>query len=220
MGYQLREGITFCTVAGRCIFLDVPRDRYFALAAEAEQSFLKLAAGEALAESDEAVLDRLGATGPVARSEGGQPVLAAPEAPPVTGSLLEAVDGQAGALETMRALWYLRRATSSLRRRGLAGVLGRLAARKRTAAGGLPKDRAGLVAAGFMAAGAFSTALDQCLPRSLAVAARLLAIGGAPDLIIGVKLQPFQAHCWVQIEGQLVNERREVAKAFTPILVL
>ena len=220
MAYQLKQGISFCTVAGRCIFLDVPSDRYFALAEDAEASFLKLVEGRALTKSDLEVLSRLGGTGPLTIVDGEQSALATRNAPPAVGSLLDHLPGRSGVSETVRALWHLRSAERSLRRLGLAGALTKVAARKQNAPGGVSQGRVEAVAAGFRAASAFSTKLDQCLPRSLAVAARLLAIGGKPDLIIGVKLQPFQAHCWVQIEGQLVNEWQEVASAFTPILAL
>lgn len=41
MHYQLREGLTFCNVDGRLIFLDVHQDRYFQLQPAVERSFLE-----------------------------------------------------------------------------------------------------------------------------------------------------------------------------------
>jgi len=220
MVYQLRSGVTFCIVAGRCIFLDVPNDRYFALAADAEPSFLKLVGRAPLTGADDIVLERLAETGPLERVNGEQAPFTAPDGPPIAGSLIDPIVERATAAETIFALWHLRSAARRMRRLRLAGALRALTARKRAARGGLSRERAGLVAAAFSAASAYSSVLDQCLPRSLAVASRLASLGGSPDLIIGVKLQPFQAHCWGQCDDHLVNERAEVARMFTPILVL
>jgi len=220
MAYQLRPGVSFCTVAGRCIFLDVPNDRYFALATDVESSFLKLLSGEPLGAADYLALKRIAATGPLEWCDDVQPILQGPEAPAAVGSLIDPIVERAGTTETVLALWHLTSAVRRLRRAGLAGALRAFSARKQAARGGLSQEQAGAVAAAFSAASAYSTALDQCLPRSLAAASRLASLGGSPALIIGVKLQPFQAHCWAQCDGRLINERCEVARMFTPILVL
>lgn len=39
MAYALRHGISFCFVADRALFLDVPRDRYFCLSQAASRAF-------------------------------------------------------------------------------------------------------------------------------------------------------------------------------------
>ncbi|RYM07421.1 lasso peptide biosynthesis B2 protein [Sphingobium cupriresistens] len=41
-----------------------------------------------------------------------------------------------------------------------------------------------------------------------------------PDVVLGVQLGPFSAHCWVQHEDRLVNDRVDMVRTFTPILVL
>jgi hypothetical protein len=61
---------------------------------------------------------------------------------------------------------------------------------------------------------------DRCLVRSFALAHHLLRVGQHNEVVLAVQLQPFQAHCWVQIGDRLINERLEVAREFTPILVL
>ena len=43
MGFTLRNGISFCRVGDRIIFLDIVTDRYFCLSPEAEHSFRALA---------------------------------------------------------------------------------------------------------------------------------------------------------------------------------
>jgi hypothetical protein len=39
-------------------------------------------------------------------------------------------------------------------------------------------------------------------------------------LVIAVSLRPFLAHSWVQQGDVLLNERVDVARTFTPILVI
>ena len=45
MGFTLRNGISFCRVGDRIIFLDIVADRYFCLSPDAEHSFRALAEG-------------------------------------------------------------------------------------------------------------------------------------------------------------------------------
>jgi hypothetical protein len=59
---------------------------------------------------------------------------------------------------------------------------------------------------------------DQCLSRSLALARRLAALGLPADLVIGVRLRPFAAHCWVHAGEWLVNDRIDTVRTYTPIL--
>src|SRR3546814_15853591 len=59
MHYSLASGISFCRVAGRFIFLDVPRDRYFCLSAESERCFAQLVDGDSLSQREHAVLAQL-----------------------------------------------------------------------------------------------------------------------------------------------------------------
>lgn len=60
--------------------------------------------------------------------------------------------------------------------------------------------------------------VDNCLARSLGF--RMLAFrrGYRPTLVIGVKLDPFAAHCWVQTGTRVDNDSVERVRHFTPIL--
>ncbi|RZM28193.1 MAG: lasso peptide biosynthesis B2 protein, partial [Sphingomonas sp.] len=60
---------------------------------------------------------------------------------------------------------------------------------------------------------------DRCLPRSLALAHALRASGSAARLVLGVALNPFTAHAWVQDGDRVVNDTLDHAALFTPILV-
>lgn len=65
-----------------------------------------------------------------------------------------------------------------------------------------------------------ATPLDHCLPRSVWAAHCLLDRGILPDLIFGVRLNPFSAHCWVQCGETVMNDRLDDVRNYTPILVL
>lgn len=115
-------------------------------------------------------------------------------------------------------------ASFDLRWRGLAASIARLRDRKVTIAQeedveGM-SDRAAQIAHAFRTCSRLVSVADRCLPQSLAVAHRLAGAGARAELVLGVKLRPFKAHAWVQWRDALVNERLEVARLFTPILVI
>ena len=60
----------------------------------------------------------------------------------------------------------------------------------------------------------------RCLSVSVATMHWLIARGCAATLVMGVKLHPFQAHCWVQVEGNLVNDDVDSVRPFVPIVVV
>jgi len=62
--------------------------------------------------------------------------------------------------------------------------------------------------------------LDQCLPRSLALTHLLMRSGHLTQFVIGVRLKPFLAHSWVQQGDVVLNERVDVARTFSSILVI
>lgn len=59
----------------------------------------------------------------------------------------------------------------------------------------------------------------ECLVRSALLMRFLAALGLKADWVFGVRLCPFAAHCWVQVEGVCLNDDVERLAAFTPIMV-
>lgn len=54
-----------------------------------------------------------------------------------------------------------------------------------------------------------------CLQRS-AVTTYLLRHCGVPaSMVMGAQLLPFKAHAWTEVDGQAINERREVQTIYT-----
>jgi hypothetical protein len=221
MGFALRDGISFCETGGRFIFLDIVKDRYTSLAGEAECSFRRLALGEPLSCSDHAVLSGLVASGLLDPAPGGARPLPCATPPKPERSLVDE-DYPVGPAVLVHALWRLTRSAMALKLRPLWATVARLERRKARLESDVKASDSFLaeVAAGFKRTALIAAPLDQCLPRSVAAAHALLDRNIRADLVIGVRLQPFGAHCWVQHGSTLVNEAVDQVRNFTPILVV
>ncbi|CAN5172694.1 hypothetical protein BH10PSE12_BH10PSE12_37700 [soil metagenome] len=216
MAFRLSPGISYCRVDGRLLFFDVCADRYFSLGADAQAAFEALAA-DSSARSDHPALARPALAGLVVEDA---PFDLAPCArgPRATDSLLDGALPCVSFFACIAVLFGLARTRIQLRYLGLKVVLERLQAQApRTPA---PKDMGAIltrVAAAFEASARLARSHDQCLARSLALAAALAAPGIAAELVIGVRLRPFAAHCWVQHGATLINDRPDPVLSFTPI---
>ncbi|WP_431831332.1 lasso peptide biosynthesis B2 protein [Corynebacterium propinquum] len=48
---------------------------------------------------------------------------------------------------------------------------------------------------------------SYCLPRALAVLHYCTHVYGTrPEVIVGARVDPFQAHCWLRAEGKIIDE--------------
>jgi hypothetical protein len=220
MGYALRHGISFCFVADRALFLDVPRDRYFCLSQVASRAFRDVVDGTSAATETGEQLVGLGIFEP---SDAAAPITPchAPALP--DRSLAETTHrtGISSRWETGRAMLALSAASFRLRYRGLERALADIRARKSHLVSHQQHERViEAIAQGYQGTRTFMSDQDRCLVRSLAISRRLLTAGVAPDLVLAVKLQPFQAHCWVQLGPLLINERRDVVRDYTAILIV
>lgn len=217
MPISLRPGVSFCAAGDRFVFLDLPADRYFCLTAADQQAFADLLA--AGADADPQTMARLQAIGLL--SGEGAPEAIAPVAPPARPrlSLLDEPLGAPGFGELAAMAWQLTSVAIELNLAGLARTVAHAAAAKRSlrprAAGSIEPTLAALLRFDRLV-----SAHDRCLVRGLALGRRLFARGQAAEIVFGVKLQPFRAHCWVQQSDALINERMDVAGLFTPILVI
>ncbi|BBC73232.1 conserved hypothetical protein [Altererythrobacter sp. B11] len=76
------------------------------------------------------------------------------------------------------------------------------------------------IRAGYDASEIFIGRTDRCLVRSLAMFATLNRRGINSKLVIGVRTNPFAAHCWIQRGSVVLNDVVEHVRNFTPIMVL
>ena len=215
-GYRLRTGLSFCRIDNRTLFLDLQADRYFGLGAPLDTAFQALLDTGA-ADPPLAILVERGLIIPC--PEGGRPspcpaasrgpILPPPSQPPARPSLLAI----ARAL-VARVHWTLR-----VRYCPLVANIDRLAQRKVAPASKRDPAPATIarLAEAHRRAGLILSARDQCLPTSMALMAALAARGANPTLVLGVKLDPFQAHCWVELAGTVLNDAPDHVRPFTPI---
>lgn len=221
MNYRLRPGVSFCETSGRLLFLDIRRDRYFCLGEEAEESFGRLAHGEPLRTIDEESLMRLSAEGLLIAAPGAAPPTPclAPAEP--ARSLLDE-SSRPGVALPPRSMLRLAGASLMLRLTPLHLVLERLCRRKAKLRLAGMSSAASLedAASALRNSALLATPLDRCLPRSIAAAHFLLDRQVPADLVIGVHLNPFCAHCWTQSGDVVVNDQLDEIRRYTPILVV
>ena len=202
--------LSFGLVDGRPIFMDDQSDAYFQLGSEEEAGFLKeVGDRRSFAPGNPACTSALGL-------EDAQIVRADPPAP--HGSLLDQLPplGRPSLRDVLRAGKLTLAARSEIARRPISQVLSGLTTpRPGSEAGSAPTDEAQK----FLAARRLIPLSPNCLSDSLAL---LRWLGPVPGLrlIFGVKLDPFAAHCWVQLHELLINERPDVAEAFRPVRVI
>lgn len=59
----------------------------------------------------------------------------------------------------------------------------------------------------------------RCLPKSLRAALYLRGKGHEVDLVFGVRSYPFEAHCWLEQGGILLNDDPDHVHRYTPIVI-
>jgi hypothetical protein len=220
MGLALRAGISFCDVSDRLLFLDVVADRYFCLGEKAERAFRRMIGRHELDPEEMRALAGLLRSSILAEADGaGVPTAFSPIGNP-TASLLDLSAQRADLRQVVAALSALASARLSLRFGRLQSVLRKLAEAKPppSAVPAMAPESMQEVAVAFERTARIVRSHDQCLPRSVAVARRLAALGQPADLVIGVRLRPFAAHSWVQAGTWLVNDRIDTVRTYTPIL--
>jgi hypothetical protein len=66
----------------------------------------------------------------------------------------------------------------------------------------------------------FFTAKDACLFDALSLSEFLAAYGIFPHWVFGVQSRPFAAHCWLQLDGIVLNDTVDHFKRYTPIMIV
>jgi len=66
----------------------------------------------------------------------------------------------------------------------------------------------------------FFAAKDACLFDALALSEFLAGYRVYPQWVFGVQSRPFAAHCWLQLDGLVLNDTVDHVKRYTPIMVV
>jgi len=219
MHVRLRDGLHYCTCVGRTIFLDVKANRYFAVSAEVDRAFQALTHDGAPVEPTSKALEPLLSAG----------LLVPADVPGLITQPYEMIPAKqdfhrrpvkpsffAGA----QALAHRYRAARKVRGQPFATVLKNVRERKAslTSVAPDPSGEISLVLAAFASTAPVFRARNQCLPQSIAFHRLCLDRGVPATLVIGVSVNPFAAHCWVQLDDMVINDRVERIRQFTPIL--
>lgn len=208
--------VAFCRYAGEPVFLDEARNRYFLLKPAERDLFVHAAGGGTLTPVE---LERLVERGVVqADSERGEP-LHETEAEPAAASVVEDCGPDAMPASTRAVAASLARMVWRKRTKSFRALLDDMRSLKRP---GYPLDldRACSLAKGFNRARANVPVKPVCLPDSMALMSFLARHRVGANLVIGVRLNPFGAHCWVQAGDLLLNETTDMAARYQPIRVI
>jgi hypothetical protein len=222
MGFQLRQGISFCEVSDRLLFLDILADRYFCLQPAAERSFRLVVNDIISSEEDRSALSGMLETGVLIESPDAHRPHPFRLQRHASLSLLEDLRAPVRAAGLVDALISILTARLSLRFTRLHKIFKEVDLFKTPwpHSGVVDLDAIRKAAATFEATSRILRSHDTCLSRSLALARHLGAKGLPADLVIGVKLRPFAAHAWVQSGRWVVNDHIDTIRAYAPILAV
>ncbi|WP_432769523.1 MAG: lasso peptide biosynthesis B2 protein [Sphingopyxis sp.] len=216
MGWQLTPGIGYCEAGGELVFLDLTRDKYFALRGLDRGAFERLRAGE---PNDSDAMSRLVATGLLARAEGASRLDPARAAVPFD-DLASHEDGAFSLPMSLRAASALHWARRAMRPTAIGTTIGKFAEAKRRL--GVVGDEGAIVdiAKRYAACRWLVPVPTRCLIDALALDRILLSRQLVATLVFGVRRDPFAAHCWLQTPETVLTGTSAEARNYTPILVI
>ena len=220
MAYRVREGLHWCECSGRIVFLDFLEDRYSCLPQGAGEAFLRVASGEIHA-GGVGELRLLVEAGLLVDDPGAAAIAACAQIPAAIEDHV-AEHGPSAAADLLAVIAAQLRWGLFLKLRPLAELVKNLERPSRVrgvSAGGADRLIRRLVSA-FASASFVMPAADRCLVRALAFQAMCVRRGIRPQLVFGVRLNPFHAHCWVQLDRRVLIGDFEQVRLFTPIAVV
>lgn len=220
MDYAIRDNLYCCSCAGRVVLLDTRADRYFLVPEDLGSAFLRLWNSEPAEERDVQDFDRLESTGVLVTGPSkAQKDLTRRTILPASSDFTSFEQIRVTRVEAARAGLYQLKAWLRIRTRPIVNVLGELSQiHTDSHVKGEEADAQLLrVATAFRATAGIFKQHNQCLPRSIAFKRMCEARGLEATLIIGVTLDPFSAHSWVQSGDRVINDTLERVRCFTPI---
>lgn len=226
MPYQLREDLTYCQIGDDMIFLDITNDHYFQPSGAITRA-LKCFFATGLCSNED--MSRLTDCDILVEANEATKSITPPPAIRPTRSALE-IDRLSSAptmLDLAETSWIVASTRRHLRTRRIKLVLDDLVSLriKRLRALGHDMDSATELAIlrasmTFYRARRYVPIEPSCLLDSIALV-RFLSRRRLPaNIVFGVMLNPFAAHCWVQAESTALNETVSDANAYTPIKVV
>ena len=218
---QLREDLHHCLVGGRSIFLDLERDRYFALAKPLDDAFQHILSDPAGVSADEGAVSQLREAGILVATGALSTRLLTDTWKQPRISLYDAIlPGSSSWWPVLETTAHHLIVIAMLRCKPIKSLLQERAARKRRllqpARG--PEVLLGTIISRLWASEKIMSPHGRCLSNSIMVFDELLRCGYTAELYFGVSNTPFSAHCWVQIDDMLINDTLENVALYTPLL--
>ncbi len=221
MAFRLRDNLFACCVQGRAVFLDVDANRFFCLPLRADAAFRALLSAGDVDDVDLAALAPLTHSGLLIDS----PVRLSG---PLDTRGHQASDAGAGAFRAgsgrLRDLLLAVRCQTlcaiMLRQRSFAGSIDWLRRNKFAESDEIEGDidaRLQSLQVAFAKTSLLFPPADRCFGRSVAFMTACIRRRIAATLVLGVQLNPFRAHCWVERNDQAIFDDLREAPHFTAI---
>ena len=204
-------------IEDQAIFLDLCRDRYFSLDGAAADAFTALRTSSDGLSSNE-VAETLLATGLFTPSDKPSSLLP-PQIEVAERDLLE--DGAKPRFKDLfQVLFLLIGYRCAVRHQPLERVMARHRRLRADRSGTVSPVATLALAQRFLRARGLIPIKPICLHDSLALHDWLATRGAHASLVLGVRLDPFAAHSWVQLGEFVLNDAYDRVTAYTPILVV
>jgi len=233
--YSLTRHVFACLQGEHVVFLDVRKDRYFALEAAKTRGFGSFVHGwpdqshapAAPEEDAAAALAVLSEKGLIC-DYGGEPVCSPvpPVPPPADECVSSAFEERPRVSAPLFVRFLISALTASflLRFRPFDVAVRRVQERN---ARHLPDEGVSNAAAMKQLIAQFAalrpyffTAKDACLFEALALSEFLAKHGVFPRWVFGVQSRPFAAHCWLQVGSVVLNDTLDHVRRYAPIMAV
>jgi hypothetical protein len=220
---NLAADVYFAVIDERSVALDLGHDRYVALGEQLTQALLKFTGPDMMVQTgrqDLAASRILLARGLLSPTPSTSP---RPAAQTVTDSLwaspTTALFGPRKAI-ALGALSALAVTASSLRLRPIGTTVAMVKHAKQRSQARPPALTAADLLDAYQTVRPWFPIKPICRLDAIALALHLNWNRQPADLVFGVRLDPFHAHCWVQRGAEVLNEPVETIRKYTPIMVV
>jgi hypothetical protein len=248
--YALSRHVFVCIQGEHVVFLDVRKDRYFALEAARTAGLGEWVAGWPVPapvpsgiarrvgeipiqhgtqdidrESLGAIMSLLVEKEIVTSRDDGKTAAPEPIEPPTGELCTDAFDEHPGVRvgRVVRFVSAAVRARLLLKHRTFESVVTRVRRRVGQTQSGDPVPESymqELVSTFAFLRPYFFAAKDACLFDALALSEYLATYRVYPRWIFGVQARPFAAHCWLQLNGIVLNDTLDHVRRYAPIMVV
>ena len=221
MAYAIRAHLAYTIVSRWTVFLDIPADRYVCLGGLAGRALSTIASAVDLTLPEQEALQPLLKAG-FLRTDAPETAVCHPPSISFRSSLPGVMSAPFIPHEMLAVAYHMARQQHAAKTCSLHDMIDGFATRKSLCRAQKDDEhhRAIRIATAFDRMSLLLGAYDRCLARSFALARYLTARNVACDLVFGVSMDPFAAHCWVQHDGVILNDHLDHVRTFTPILVL